>query len=424
MSKTRYATMDRDDCEQYYWDEIAPAMRVEGRNPDAETPSYRWLNREYPGFVKHLKRSFDLSPGDFYDERGIPPEGDDDPSPFGFVDHDATREAVEDYLAELADRRGRAEATVSTRRSILRQYLRAYRQAHDADDLLSPLLDAAEQSAEMDRVADTFDVLRRRDDALTTLPAKQKYAQEVRQFYSHQLAFGPAQYDPTEKLEKRFGWDETPDWDNPSLDADQVRALYEAADAQDDRLLVVGVCGWGLRPSEVAALRDDQLPDSLDPSDDPYIEFGEGERKNGPGTVTMLAGLDVLRERLDTLTDREGWNGYLFPSSSAAAGHLTTETVRRRFKNIADDADVTVDGGTPTPKFGRRFWYTTYTRAVERVAERVSAVAREQGSSDASVVLRNYLSADERRKRRREEMREELEGLFADRDGGGAENEK
>ncbi|WP_321113147.1 integrase [Halorussus salinisoli] len=409
---TRYATMDRDDCETFYQDEIAPEMRAADLDPDRETPSYAWLNRKFPGFVKHLKRSFDLSPGDFYDECGMPPEQDGDGAPFAFVGHGATREAIEEYLAELSDRRGRAAATVSTRRSVLRQYLRTYEQVNDTDDLLSPLLDATEQSDEMDRVADAFDVLRRRDDALTTIASKQKYAQEVRQFYKHQLAFGPAQYDPTEKLEKRFGWDVTPDWDNPSLDADQVRSLYVTAETLADRLLVVGVCGWGLRPSEVAALHVDQLPDSFDPIDDPYIEFGEGERKNGPGTVTLLAGLDVLRDRTDVLADRENWNGYLLPSAIAEAGHVTTETVRRRFKNLACEADVTVGDRTPTPKFGRRFWYTTYTRAVERVAERVSAVAEEQGSDDASVVLKNYLSEDERRRRRREEMRDDLEGLF------------
>jgi hypothetical protein len=155
-----------------------------------------------------------------------------------------------------------------------------------------------------------------------------------------------------------------------------------------------------------------QLPDSLDPSDNPYIEFGDGERKNGPGTVSMLAGLDVLRERIDALADSDDWSGYLLPSKSAAAGHITAETVKRRFKDLARSADVEVDSRTPTPKYGRRFWYTTYTRAVERVADRVGAVAEEQGSDDPTVVMQNYLSETERRQRRREEMRDELEGLF------------
>ncbi len=405
--------MDRDDCEQFYWSEIASEMQADDLDPDYETPSYRWLNSAYPGFVKHLKRRFDWSPGDFYAEYGIPPQQNADKSLFAFVDHAPTRDAIEDYLEELADRRGRAESTVSTRRSILRQYLLTYERVNDTTDLLSPLHDLSQAADEMDRVADTFDVLRRRDDALTTLAAKRKYAQEVRQFYKHQFSFGAAKYNPLDDLETRFGWDEAPEWDNPSLNAEQVQTLYERAETPVDRFIVVGVCGWGLRPSEVAALHIRQLPDSLDPSDNPYIEFADSERKNGPGTVSMLAGLDVLRERIDALADRDNWAGYLLPSQSAAAGHVTVETVKRRFKDLARTADVTVDGETPTPKYGRRFWYTTYTRAVERVANRVAAVAEEQGSDDASVVLANYLSEDERRRRRREEMRSDLEGLFA-----------
>lgn len=412
LDSPRYATMDRDECETYYWAEIAPQMRADGHDPDTETPTYRWLNSEYPGFVKHLKRAFDWSPGDFYTEYGIPPEENVTDSLFAFVDHAPTRDAIEDYLAELADRRERRASTVSTRRSVVRQYLVTYEQVHGTTDLLSPLHDATEQSNGMDRVADTFDVLRRRDDALTTLPSKQKYVHEVRQFYQHRLDFKDAEYDPTRRLEKRFGWDTSPEWDNPALDESQVVTLYRIAENPVDRFIVVGVCGWGLRPSEVAALHIRQLPDSLDPSDDPYIEFEDADRKNRESTVTLLAGLSDLRDRIDALADREDWNGYLLPPDTATAGHITTETARRRFKALAETADVTVDDVTPTPKYGPRFWYTTYTQAVERVAKRVKAVAEEQGSDDASVVLENYLSEDERRRRRREEMRDDLEGLF------------
>lgn len=61
--------------------------------------------------------------------------GDDpDESPFAFVDHDATREVIEGYRTQLADRRGRATSTVSTRRSILRQYLVTYERVNEPTD--------------------------------------------------------------------------------------------------------------------------------------------------------------------------------------------------------------------------------------------------------------------------------------------------
>nr|WP_199234043.1 hypothetical protein [Halorubrum sp. CGM5_25_10-8B] len=71
---------------------------------------------------------------------------------------------------------------------------------------------------------------------------------------------------------------------------------------------------------------------------------------------------------------------------------------------------MTVDGEVPTPKTGRRYWYTAYGEAVYRVAERFADVAEEQGSKSAEVVLDNYLSEAEKRRHRREEMRADLGG--------------
>ncbi|AUG49051.1 integrase [Haloarcula taiwanensis] len=411
MTEVRYSTMDLADCKSFYREAVVPAMKEDGFNPTAETPTYAWLNRQFPGFVKHLQRRFDLSPGQFYDEIGVP-EAPIESGSFEFL-ADNTQRAVEEYLAELSTRRGRADATIETRRSILRRYMKVYTNIHDTKDLLAPLENPDERVAEMDRVAATFDALDQLDEALTTLASRRKYVQDTRQFYKHLVMFGTAAYNPLADLEIRFGWDTTPSWDNQALDRDAVQRLYTAASELRDRFIVVACCGWGLRPSEVASLHIRQL--NLDPDDDshPYIEFGDGERKNGPGTVALLAGLETVERRIEALADSE-WSGYLLPSPSAASGHLTAETVRRRFKSVAEAADITVDGATPTPKTGRRFWYTTYGAAVRRVADRFEDVAAEQGSASAQVVLDNYLSESEARSHRRAEMHETLAGLFTE----------
>jgi len=411
----RYSTMNLEDAETFYHDEITPQMRAEGLAPEHETPTYSWLESHFPGFIKHLSRQFDLSPGDFYDKIGVPVEPEQDGGPFDFVHDDETRTALEDYLVELRDRQGRAESTIATRRSALRLYVRTYQDVTGDDDLLRPLHDDGVRADEMGRVADTFDVLRSREDTLTTHASRRKYVQEVRQFYTHQVTFKDARHNPTDQLERRFGWDSTPEWDNQALNADQIRTLYRTADDPVDRLIVIGVCGWGLRPSEVASLHVDQLV--LNPLEDdteagPYIEFGN-ERKNGPGTVALLTGLKDVSERIDALAEEanNGWIGYVFPSPTAESGHRSTSTIRRRFKDLAERAGVTVDGEVPTPKMGRRYWYTAYGEAVRQVAERFTDVAEEQGSKSAEIVLDNYLSEAEKRRHRREEMRETLADL-------------
>ncbi len=414
----RYSTMDLEDCEAFYHEEITREMQADGLDPDHETPTYAWLSDRYRGFIAHLSRTFDLSPGDFYDEIGVPPHDGTEESAFAFVDDQDTRQALESYLHELRDRQGRAESTIATRRSVLRRYVETYQQVNDTDDLLSSLQSEQGSSEKKTRVADTFDVLRRLDETLNTHASRLKYVQEVRQFYQHRVDFGKADYDPTTRLERRFGWDSTPDWDNPALKADQIQSLYQTAETPADRLLVSGVCGWGLRPSEVCALHTRQLtltPDEDDPEGpDPYIDFGENERKNGPGTVALLVGVEELESRINTLDDEHSdeWNGYLLPSSSSKSGHISTETARRHFRKLAEEAGVTVDGSTPTPKMGRRYWYTAYGAAVKRVGERFEDIAEEQGSKSADVVLDNYLSKPERRRHRRDEMRDDLVGLF------------
>ncbi|RDZ50170.1 integrase, partial [Haloferax sp. Atlit-4N] len=117
-------------------------------------------------------------------------------------------------------------------------------------------------------------------------------------------------------------------------------------------------------------------------------------------------------DRIDSLSDRENWNGYLFPSRSSSTGHVSVSTIRRRFNQLADTAGVVVDGDTPTPKMGRRFWYSAYQEAVGEVLEGLEGVAEDQGSSSTEVVLRNYLSREQERKARRRRMYEKLQAAF------------
>jgi integrase len=276
-------------------------------------------------------------------------------------------------------------------------------------DLLVPLLEERERPAEIDRALAVFDVL---DEVLGTSASKFKYLEDTRRFYDYLLDAGRAIYNPLDRMERRFGWDR-PEWDNPSLNRADVRALYRVAEDLEDRLLVVGLAGWGLRPSELCALRANQINLGRDDSGYPHLEFGEGERKNGPGTVSLLVGVDELTTRIDALAGESGWMEYLFPSPVATSEHIVTDTLRNRFATLAESANVTVAGKTPTPKMGRRFWYSLYGDAVRQIAERYTPIAEDQGSSDPGVVLDNYLSEADRRKHRREAMHDELAGLFS-----------
>lgn len=126
----------------------------------------------------------------------------------------------------------------------------------------------------------------------------------------------------------------------------------------------------------------------------------------------MLYGLEPLERRLDALGQREDWNRYLFPSSAAESGHRSPDMITKRFKRLAETAGLELRDETPTPQYGRRFWYRTYGDAVKRLSSQIEAVASEQGRADLNVVVENYLGEDEARKRRREFMREQLAEAF------------
>lgn len=169
------------------------------------------------------------------------------------------------------------------------------------------------------------------------------------------------------------------DRDPPTLEANDVQALVDTCDSVADRLFVVATCAWGLSRGEVARLSRDQFAPTDDDgfdfeAEDPHIVFDE-ERKNGPGRVSIIYGLETLANRWVQLTDRDDWEGYLFPSSAAESGHRSPDTITKRFKGLAEDAGLEIRDETPTPQYGRRFWYQTYGDAVKRLSSQIEAVA-------------------------------------------------
>ena len=241
----------------------------------------------------------------------------------------------------------------------------------------------------------------------STTQSKLKYLSDVQQFYVDLLEYTHATYDPTTNLRKRLGWKHE-QTNNPTVDRTQMSAIYAEADDIAERLVVLGLGAWWLRPVEVASAHVSQFQLTVD---EPYIDFKN--RKNGPGEVSLLFGIETLYQRIEDL-DESGWNGYLFPSARSASGHRRRAIINNRFKRLAESAGVLVDGETPSAKMGRRFWYTIYKDAVDRMEDQLEGVADDQGSSSINVIMSNYISEDEKRQYRRDAMREELAAVFGD----------
>ncbi|WP_135855048.1 tyrosine-type recombinase/integrase [Halorussus salinus] len=404
---------DLDEFEQFYREQIIPKLRNDpdfDADPLQETPTYRWLKTNFSGFVERLRRDHALSPGEFYDTVGLPPNPTESDNNW-HISHEPTVRGLEDYLEELERDRGRAETTVGPRRSRLKTYVTTYQKVNETGDLLSPLLDENAKPDEIARVRDTFRVL---DEELGTLASKKKYVSAVKNWYTFLEEMGRGLYNPAENLLNRFGWDEDPRYDHPALSRDELDRLLAAGD-DDERFLLLALAGWGLRPREACELHVDQLV--LDPADEdvPYIEFEAGQRKNARrtrNTVELLVGVDAIEDRINALGEHDDWTGYLFPGQSIEHP-ISTETARRWFRDLGERADVTIADSYPLPKMGRRTWYRLYRQQRPTIEAGTAAVAASQGSRDASVSERNYLDERTRRQARADAMRDLVQGEFA-----------
>ena len=388
-----------DELVTFYECTIGPERQQEGHDPD-EMPSYQWLvEHGYSGLQYAVREHHEMTLSAFFRQAvGL---GDDvsRETPSWPIDNEQMVEYLEQYFRSQ-QRGAAAESTLRSKRSRLGQFLHHYQALHGTSAIVSRIATIDDQPEEIQRVTAVFDVL---DENLASNDSKRRYRSDVDDLYSWLVdrgygTFNPVRYDHEWDVGKR---------DNPALSPLQVGALAAATENIEERLIVLGLCAWGLRRSELAALSVENVELQ---AESPYLSFTT--RKNGPGTVALIYGHDVLSDRIAQLSDRQEWNGYLLPSPNAQCDHVTGETVNRRFKSIASRAHVRHQGNLPTSKMGRRFWYSAYADAVEIVIERLQSVAHEQGSSDPMVVFRNYLSEEKRREYLRDVMYDRLAEAF------------
>lgn len=397
-----------DELEERYWNDVAPDMVAAGMNPDEDRPTYRWLSSNgHRDLLYALKEYHGLSFGEFWTETlGL------EASDAGYdwaIEHDATIEAVETFLERRSGTKWQ-ESTVVAHRTRLNRYLAAYAGVNSTEDLMAPIApgsDVPEHEAK-DACWRAFERL----DAEYKRSTVEKTYRSVHQWYEHLQDRGLATTNPSSVVDSNFDWAQDDADDNSiRLTSSQIGRLYDAAKDNRERTVVVALCAWGLRTSEVAALHEDQL--QFD-SETPYVEFDE--RKNGPSTVNVTYGVHDAKVRVSRLRGDDDWNGYLFPSSRSETGHVTRGTILRWFQDdIAPRAGIEqVEGERPVPKMARKYWYDAYSSIFTDVLEHIQEIAEEQGSKSADVVWKNYLTEDRRRDLRRELMREKLADAFGD----------
>lgn len=384
-------------------DQLRSKRRQQGFDPD-ELPSYAWLNKNgYSGIHRAARREFGMSTHQLL----ISICGFRDPSePSNYWPghHSDMHRYLERHFESLESRRGLAESTITGRRSRLKTLIEYHIEVTGHANIL--------RSARVDSVTgykiirSVFDKLHSRH---VTGASKLNYATNLSHFFDWSVREGAASHNPAKKALKEFGWKHSSAGDPVPVSSEQMARLWQCCENLLEQALIVCYGGGGLRTAE---------PTKIDVEDSIFLEeddprFRLEDRKNGPGTVALMAGVDVLRAYIKELQEEEEWNGMLFPSDSSKSGSLTAETLRTRVKEISERADVYLENGElPTPKNLRQNWYTQYTEANARWLHMAEIAAEDQGSSSGRVVLSHYLTREAGRNHFRDVARLEFEAAF------------
>lgn len=118
----RWSALSIDQLIEEYWETVAPAMRADGMDPEAEHPPHRWVKGRFAGLVYTLREHHDRTVAEFLRaDVGVIPE-----SRYEWeLDDDAVVVALDRHVEALR-KRGLADSTVEGTRSRLAAYARRF----------------------------------------------------------------------------------------------------------------------------------------------------------------------------------------------------------------------------------------------------------------------------------------------------------
>jgi len=416
-----WGSFSNEEFIQFYRRVTAPVLEEEGYDPDRPQPADVYRRFGFARYMQAVRRHYDYTFREFLiEEVGIVEE--ENPHEYNWpIDDEETKEWLDKFVQDLRKRDSTKQKESTVRRIAHNTYvfLKEWEAAHGSTDIIQTLKDADEDESYV-LVLEVYDRLNARDITVNT---KVRYVTDHSfwfEFLTHPT--NPLEYNPIPDVQARFNWTrkEIEVLERSALSPSHVKQLWKHTETLEEKMLLIAACAWGLRSGEIASLHIDQLILDPEPDDDftgPVVDFGD--RKEGPSTVNIVYGRNVVEKRIQQLKEEFGdeWTGYLFPSTDHRTEHLRGKTILDgRFQPLAQRANVTVDGDEPNLKQARRYWYQRYWTGQQRYHELVTLAAEEQGSVDPVVVETNYLGDLSRLEFSRLWVRRELAEAFEEQD--------
>jgi integrase len=378
------------DVLQDIGEEILEEWRNQNPNSPRDYPAVRWLNDNgYSHLRWVLREKHEMGTPEFF----VLLTSSGGESGYEWrIDDVATIGLAKTFLEDRVDCCDWVYSTKRTIRSQLNEFFRRFSEEYGGAAIVAY---ANEPDRQRELYVTFKQVTKDLRDHLASEEVAHKYLRAAHRFLEWLERSNRIEYDPMEDIEDDFKWNS--DTDPTPLSDDQVRQLWITADTDEERMLVIGYCVWGVRTKELPAIHVDQL--HLNQSD-PVIRFEDGDRKNGSGEVSLLFGLKALACLLDKRARQPGWGGYLFPSPKPDRSFLCAKQARVKFKDLCRRANVTINGAVATPKHGRSVYYNILADAETDLLEMAAEIADEQGAKDPASVRDHYLTTERRRRYR------------------------
>lgn len=336
-------------------EEIMPKWRRSRDDPTRQRPTHEWLNNNgYSNLRWILEEKCDTNVPTFFSMfLGIEEEENrwatEDPKTIKFA---------EEYLNREARFRDWKSSTKSSKRCQLNRVFREY--ITYSDDSTGEFVALANDVTRRTDVYDRFvEVIYKIKQEAKSDESAYQSLRAVQRFYESLDRRSLIEYNPTDGIADEFRWELSSDGSTPLTD-EQIALLWEAADTLEDYLLIIGYVIWGVRRKELPSIHRSQFDLDADPT---TIEFAEGDRKNGSGSVDILFGEKYIHEQFRRLESHSQWQGHLLPKSDNKSQPMRSRTAADQFRKLCSSADVLIDDEPATPNNGRAVWHNINAEA-------------------------------------------------------------
>lgn len=356
--------------------EVREKRLEQGLDP-TEKPTHVWLRQN--GYRQFLRRVRELgyTPDDFLlSECGFEPRTKEWPCTNAEVISE-----VEDWL-EYHDTVGERlnDGSIKNARTHLRRIMEISKECIGTTNLLK--YGRGDQRVCVERGKRLMEKLK---EEFSNSGTRLNYVTTFRDFLRDKHHDGVVEHDPMTSLVARSEWTYEPEQPECVPTPRTVKRCFESCETLVEQMIILSLAGHGKRPSSLTGDEDQDAYTCDAPI--PHRDFSAG-RKNGPGVVPLVIGVDLVKEYFDRLNADPEYNGEILPSVDAEDGARSDTWVRNKVKEIADRANVTLPNGEDlNPKDFRQFWYTHFVEGYSEWIDKNDDVGALRGVSSGKSVM-------------------------------------